>query len=262
MAEIIKYKAAEVAFHIKHDIREIPSGKTYGNESIDKSKTHENYSLIKRGKNAKEINSYRKQIEKEIFKYNRKDLVHAVEVVVQCPIDCSEPQKEAFFQETYNYIVEQLPMGERCVFVAEVHRDEKHFSPDGEMISKDHLHLMYIPAVPDTKHAGYEFKLCADALTKRSNLKAFHPGLQRYLDNAGIKATVYGGKSAGKTLALSASQLKELTNKTGVVIDKSFSFDQLVEIIKENEQLKQKIKDMEVIKERSNVWEKDLTIEF
>lgn len=262
MAEITKFKAAEVAFHIKHDLREIPDGKSFGNEAIDKEKTHLNYSLIDRGKNAAEVNNYRKQIEKEIFMYKRKDLVHAVEVVVQCPKDCPEEQKEAFFQESYNYIVSQLPMGEKCVFVAEVHRDEKHFSPDGEMISKDHLHVMYIPAIPDTKHDGYEYRLCADALTKRGQLQKFHPGLQKHLNQAGINATVYTGKSDGKKIGLSVSQLKEITKQTGVVIDKALTLDNLIEIINENQQLKLQIKELEKVNERTNVWKQDVDIEF
>ena len=235
MAEITKFGASEVAFHIKHDLREIPEGKDYGNESIIPEKSKDNYSLLDRCQTAAEANKYRKQIEKECFSYNRKNLVHAVEVVVQCPADCPPEQKEAFFRESYNYICSTLPMGERCVFVAEVHVDEKHYSPTGEMISKDHLHVMYVPGVPDTKHDGFEYKLCADELTKRAKLREFHPGLQAHLDSQGIKATVYSKKEGdGKTIGLSVKQLKEITEKTGLKIDKSITVDQLAEILKVN----------------------------
>lgn len=235
MAEITKFGASEVSFHIKHDLREIPPGKDYGNESIIPEKSSENYSLLDRCKSAAEANKYRKQIEKECFSYNRKNLVHAVEVVVQCPVDCPPEQKEAFFRETYNYICSTLPMGERCVFVAEVHVDEKHYSPTGEMISKDHLHVMYVPGVPDTKHDGFDFKLCADELTKRAKLREFHPGLQSHLDSKRIKATVYRKKEGdGKTIGLSVKQLKEITEKTGLKIDKSITVEQLAEILKVN----------------------------
>ena len=235
MAEITKFGASEVAFHIKHDLREIPEGKDYGNESIIPEKSKDNYSLLDRFQTAAEADKYRKQIEKECFSYNRKNLVHAVEVVVQCPADCPPEQKEAFFRESYNYICSTLPMGERCVFVAEVHVDEKHYSPTGEMISKDHLHVMYVPGVPDTKHDGFDYKLCADELTKRAKLREFHPGLQSYLDSHGIKATVYSKKEGdGKTIGLSVKQLKEITEKTGLKIDKSITVDQLAEILKVN----------------------------
>lgn len=235
MAEITKFGASEVAFHIKHDLREIPEGKDYGNESIIPEKSKDNYSLLDRCQTAAEANKYRKQIEKECFSYNRKNLVHAVEVVVQCPADCPPEQKEAFFRESYNYICSTLPMGERCVFVAEVHVDEKHYSPTREMISKDHLHVMYVPGVPDTKHDGFDYKLCADELTKRAKFREFHPGLQAHLDSHGIKATVYSKKEGdGKTIGLSVKQLKEITEKTGLKIDKSITVDQLAEILKVN----------------------------
>lgn len=53
-----------------------------------------------------------------------------------------------------------------------------------------------------------------------------HPSLQAALDKAGIKATVYQKKSGdGKTVPLTVKQLKEITNKTGVVIDHSLTVD-------------------------------------
>lgn len=230
--EITKFQGSEVAFHIRHDLRELPNEKSYGNESINPDLTKNNYSLVNRGKTAAEVNQYRKQIEKEIFHYNRKNLVHACECVIQCPADCPPEQKEAFFRESYKYFVSTLPMGDRCVFVAQVHTDERHFAPDGSMISKAHLHIMYVPGVPDTKHAGYKFKLCADQLTKKAKLRELHPGLQRHLDDCGIKATVYRKKSGdGKAIHLSVSQLKEITAKTGIVLKNGVTVDTLSQIL-------------------------------
>lgn len=236
MAEITKFRAEEVVYHIRHDLRELSSGSSYGNTAITPSLSNHNYSLLKdRCQTAKEANQYRKEIEKECFKYNRKNLIHAVEVVVQCPSDCPPEQHKQFFQETYNYICSTLPMGDRCVFTAQIHVDEQHFTPSGEMISKEHLHLMYVPAVPDQKHAGFSYRLCADQLTKKAELRKFHPGLQDHLDQAGIKATVYRGKkSAGKTIALSVAQMKELTEKTGIKIEHSLTVDELATILSQN----------------------------
>lgn len=233
--EITKFQSSEVSFHIRHDLRELPSQKNYGNESIDPDLTKNNYSLVKRGKTSAEVNRYRKELEKEIFHYNRKNLVHSCEAVIQCPADCPPEQKEAFFRESYNYFVSTLPMGERCVFVAQVHTDEKHFAPDGSMLSKDHLHIMYVPGVPDTKHDGYAYKLCADQLTKKAKLRALHPGLQKHLDECGIKATVYRKKNSdGKTIPLSVNQLKELTKRTGIKLDHPLSVEELSQIINSN----------------------------
>lgn len=258
MAELIKFGASEVLAHIRHDLREIPSGKFYGNESIDLSLSSGNYSLLEgRCQTAVEANEYRKKIEKNLFQYHRKNLIHAVEIVLQCPGDCPEEQKADFFKESYQYICSTLPMGERCVFVAEVHVDERHFSPAGEMISKDHLHVMYVPAVPDKKHEGFEYRLCADELTKKARLKAFHPGLQKHLDEAGIKATVYRKKeSDGKTIPFSISQLKEITEKTGIVFDHSLTTDELSTILNSNRLQKTQIKELQ-----SELNRKDTEIE-
>lgn len=236
MAELTKFGGTEIFAHLKHDLRELPPGKSYGNEDIDPSLTKENYSLLEgRCRNANEANQYRKSIEKEIFKYKRKNLVHAVEICVQCPSDCPAEQKSDFFRETYRYICSTLPMGERCVFVAQVHKDERKHSPTGELISKDHLHVMYVPGVADKKHGGFEYKLCADQLTKKTRLKEFHPGLQKHLDQTGIHATVYRKKDTdGKSVALSVKQLKELTNLTGIVLDHNLTIEELAMILNTN----------------------------
>lgn len=238
MAEITKWGASQVLPIIRHNMRHLEDGNSGGNDAIKPELTSQNYSLIDRGKTCKEINQYRKNIEKECFKYNRKNLVHAVEVVVQCPADCPPEQKEAFFRESFEHICEGLPMGKRCVFVAEVHADERVYAPDGTLISKDHLHVMYVPAVPDTKHDGFNYRLCADELTKRAKLQAFHPALQKRLDEKGIKATVYQKKDGdGKTIGLSVKQLKEITQKTGIQIDKSITVDDLAKIMSNNAEL-------------------------
>ena len=233
MAEITKFSAAEVFHHIKHDLRELPPKKQYGNENINRSLTRENYSLLEdRCRTANEANIYRKEIEKEVFKYNRKNLIHAIEICVQCPADCPPEQHTDFFEETYNYICSTLPMGNKCVFIAQVHKDERKYSPDGNLISKDHLHVMYVPAVKDTKHDGYEYRLCADQLTRKAKLKEFHPGLQKHLDDVGIQATVYRKKEGdGKSIGLTVTQLKAITKNTGIVLDHDLTFDEIKAVV-------------------------------
>lgn len=251
MAELIKYKSHEALTHIRHDMRELPIGKlVYGNKSIDTSLSDQNYSLIRRGNNASEINRYRKDIEKKLFKYGRQDLVHAVELVIQCPEDCFPSQERDFFEASYEYAVKHFTSGEEFVVLAEVHKDEHTFItlPDGTKkdISKSHLHLMWVPGVPDQKHKGYDYKLCADQQTKRATLKSFHPGLQKHLEDKGIQATVYRKKSKdGKTIPLSVKQLKEITNKTGITIKKSLTIDELADILKVNQDIEIKDKELQ-----------------
>lgn len=245
--ELTKYGATEILAHIKHDLRQLPEGKSYRNESVDPELSGENYSLIDRGKTAAEVNKYRKDFEKEIFKYNRKNLVHAVELVIQCPSDCPPEQHEAFFQTAFNWYCDNyLPAGKDCVFVAEVHKDEHKWveTPEGlKDISKEHLHIAYVPAVPaGEKHPDFEYRLNADALTKRAVLQKMHPSLQAELDAKGIPATVYKKKSGdGKTVPLSVKQLKEITEKTGVVIDHTLSVEELGAILSKNIELSQKV---------------------
>lgn len=253
MAEITKWQSTQILPVLKHNMRNLSDGNISGNDAIDPSLTPNNYDLINRGSTCTEINQYRKDIEKQCFKYNRKNIVHALEMVIQCPSDCSSEQEDIFFREAYNYVCSTLPMGERCIFAAQVHKDEKYYSPAGELLSKDHLHIMYIPAVPDTKHEGFDYKLCADDLTKRAKLKAFHPGLQAHLDSKGIHATVYQKKeSSGKTISLSVQQLKELTELTGVSFQKTFTLNDLAAIVAENQTLKKEIASLKRELEKKN----------
>ena len=250
--ELTKFSTGgEILAHIKHDMRQIPEGKSYGNESVDTELSKTNYSLIDRGKTATDVNQYRKDFEKECFKYNRKNLVHSVELVIQCPSDCPQEQHEAFFQTSFDwYCKNYLPAGKDCVFVAEVHRDEHKFITTFENgkevqkdISKEHLHIMYVPAVPaGEKHPEFKYRLNADQLTKRAVLRDMHPSLQKELEEKGIQGTVYSKKNSdGKTIGLSVKQLKEITEKYGITIDHSITVDELAQIMTKNVELTNKV---------------------
>lgn len=245
--ELTKYGGTEILAHIKHDLRQLPEGKSYGNESVDTTLSGRNDSLIDRGKTAAEVNKYRKDFESKIFKYNRKNLIHAVELVIQCPSDCPPEQHETFFQTAFDWYCDNyLPAGKDCVFVAEIHRDEHKWveTPEGlKDISKEHLHIAYVPVVPaGEKHPDFEYRLNADSLTKRAVLREMHPSLQAELDSKGIQATVYKKKSGdGKTVPLSVKQLKEITEKTGIVIDHSLTVEELGAILSKNVELNQKV---------------------
>lgn len=218
MARIEKYSTG-ITQIIRHNIREFPDGHCYTNEHVDLSKSQDNYSLIRRGSTAKEIDEYRKEIESECFRYNRKNLIHANEVVCTLPADCPPEQERQFFEETYNYICSTLPMGERCIFLAEVHADEGTILKDGKTVVQGakHMHVMYVPAVPDRKHDDYDYKLCSDELTKRSVLKQWHPNYQAWLDDAGVHATVASGITSGSGISVKA--MKEITQQTGLSLD-------------------------------------------
>ena len=92
MASMDKH-GADTLYFIRHNMRELPPDKTPSNVEIDPERTKDNYSIISRGKTAEEVNDYRKQIESEIFHYNRKNLVRSVEVVITLPTDCPPEQE-------------------------------------------------------------------------------------------------------------------------------------------------------------------------
>lgn len=229
MADIMKHSNDTINF-IRHNMRELPNGKSYGNTSVNTKLSKNNYSLIDRGKTADEINNYRKNIENQLYRFKRKNAVKSIEVVIQKPDDCND--EKLFFKECFNYVVSTLPMGEKSVFMAEVHKDE-HKIVNGVDISKPHLHIMYVPAVKDNKHKEYDFKLCADDLTKKENFKSFHPGLQKWLDEKGVKGTILNKYKTGKAFKLAVAQLKEFTDSTGVVIDGSKTLDELAALCKQ-----------------------------
>ena len=238
MAEIKKFTSG-IGNRIGHNKREIPPGKSYQNKDIKPELSKYNISIFSRGTKA-ETEKYRKQLEKTIFKYNRKNLIHACEFVIQLPYDCPKEQQHDFSKECLNFLKEKyLPAGEKCILSADVHRDEWKMAKDGTRISKDHMHVMFVPLVKDTKHPEYDFKLCADQLTKRAVFKSLHQNLQRYLDGKGIQATVVSKNPGdGKNIGLSVKQMKEITNKTGIVIDKPITVEEFAKILQENRDIK------------------------
>ena len=238
MARIEKYNTGIVGV-IKHNIREFKDGKCPTNMEVDPERSNENYSIIRRGETAKDIEKYRKKIEKECFHYNRKNLVHANEVVCSLPADCPPEQEHQFFEESYKYICSTIPMGERAVFLAEVHGDEGRVLKDGVTVVEGakHLHVMYVPAVKDSKHDGYDYRLCSDELTKRAVLKQWHPKYQKWMDDAGVSCTVASGVTSGK--GISVKSLKEITKETGL------SLEQIKDLEKQNNQLYEKLMEKE-----------------
>lgn len=241
--ELTKFQGEKILPIIRHNMRALPSGK-YGNTAIVPELSSQNEELVSRGKTPEEVNAYRKDLEKEIFKYNRKNLVHMVNVVIQCPYDCPPEEEERFFKLCHEFWVNRLPMGERCIIQSVIHRDEIVKSPAGKRISHNHLHLSFIPAVPDTEHEGYAYKLCADQLTKKSVLRNLHPELQAQINAAGLHATVYRKyKTEGKTLKLSVADLKKITEMTGGYFTGTVTVEDLADLIntsiRQNDTIKQ-----------------------
>ena len=85
----------------------------------------------------------------------------------------------------------------------------------------------------------HTMKLNSDALTSRKQLHAFHPGLQKYLDEHGLKCTVsYKSQGMERNIPYTVAEAKTVTRVTGL------SIDEMQDLLKENVQLKEKIKDL------------------
>lgn len=248
MARIEKYTTGIVGV-IKHNIREFKDGICPTNSDVDPDKLSDNYFIMRRGESAAEIEKYRKQIEAECFHYKRKNIVHANEVVCTLPADCPPDQERKFFEESYKYICSTLPMGEKCVFLAEVHADESK-------VGMKHMHVMYVPAVHnDTgKHEGYEYRLCSDQLTRRSVLLKWHDNYQSWLDQAGVNATVKNGATSGRGISVKA--MKEITKETGLTVQ------QIKDLDKENQRLlsEQHNRDAVIASDKAVIATKESTI--
>ena len=99
--EIKKFHSSEVLHVLRHNMRALPLNQHYGNENIDPVLSVQNEVIFAQGSTPEEINLYRKSLEKEVFCYNRKNLVKAIGIVIQLPDDCPPEQEEAFYRETH-----------------------------------------------------------------------------------------------------------------------------------------------------------------
>ena len=73
--------------------------------------------------------------------------------------------------------------------------------------------------------------------------------VQKALDKAGIQATVYKKKNKNgksRTISLSVEELKEITDKTGIVIDHSLTVEELGNILSKNIELTDTLKHLQM----------------
>ena len=120
------------------------------------------------------------------------------------------------------------------------------------------MHYLFIPAVENQKYmkptksgklteaAGYQEKLCAYELITKNHLRQFHPKLQKWIDEAGIKCTVHSGVTGGKNKTV--EQLKTETKE----LLKEREHSRTLEA--ENKALKEKLASYEKTKEKSSGW--------
>lgn len=248
MAAMEKYTDSQVLYKLKHVTRE--SGKLPSNIDIDPTLSGQNYSLAPpdRGTTARENKRYYNRRLKEVYKYGRTDINTAVQWVITAPKDLSAEQEKDFFTESYRYL--NSLYGEKNCIQCTVHIDEGVKDRFGNHVAgAHHMHYTFIPVVENKsfmkpnkkgniiKQNTFQEKVSSDALLNKRHLQQFHPNFQKWLDSAGIHATVYSGITGGKnrTVAELKTETKELLNAR----------EQIQSLKQENETLKETIKSLE-----------------
>ena len=98
---------------------------------------------------------------------------------------------------------------------------------------------------------SHRMKLNSDALTSRKQLHEFHPGLQKFLDERGIRCTVsYKSQGIDRELSYTVAEAKTVTRVTGL------SIEEIKGLEIENERLREQVKTLTKEIENSREHEK------
>ena len=197
MANYAKYTRGAIGHLTKHYERARGEDGQYikfGNQDIDVSKTHLNYNL------ASDYNQldFIHQRLSEVYCMKRKDVNVMCSWIVTAPQDLKLEQEKAFFQESYNFLIEKY--GQKNVISAYVHMDEK----------TPHMHFSFIPVVADPKHQQGE-KVSAKECVTKTDLQQFHEQLQQYLVERDIPCSILNDatKNGNRSIATLKRQSSE-----------------------------------------------------
>jgi len=193
MASVEKFSGASVRNILAHSDRKITEP---SNKDIDPSRSHLNYSVLVREQPPYDYYRARKQ---ELHCLHRDDVKLLCGWVLTAPRGLPEAQQEIFFKESYNFVSARY--GEINMVQAVVHKDES---------GQPHIHICFIPAVPDLKHGGE--KICANDVITRKDLITFHSDWQHYLDDLGIDAVVQSGITKTQGGNITVAEMKRQRN--------------------------------------------------
>ena len=170
MACAMKFSAGAVCNQLRHNRRTIEHS---SNRDIAPERLEHDYVLSPdRGMTEYDYFLQRKS---ELYCYNRDDVKVMVGWIVTAPQDLDPARYDDFFCASYDFLENRY--GKENVVQAIVHDDEG---------GQPHLHFCFIPVKEDPKHEqGY--KICANDVLDRRELRNFHPALQRYLDEHGLE---------------------------------------------------------------------------
>lgn len=170
VASVTKFTAGAVYNQLRHNLRQIAHS---GNPDIDPARLRQDY-VLSPDRGMSDYDYFRERLS-QLYVYGRDDVKVMAGWVVTAPQDLEQEQYDDFFLAVYDFLENRY--GEENVVQAVVHDDEG---------GQPHLHFCFIPVVEDKKHEeGY--KVCANDVLDRRELRNFHPDLQRYLDEHGLE---------------------------------------------------------------------------
>lgn len=205
MANVAKFSIGDCGHVCAHFERSVAPGH-YSNEDIDENKTKNNYNLCN-AERPGQVN-YIKQKLNEIPHANRKDLVCMCSVVLDAPKSLPDNMHEAFFQKSYEFLVDRygtvagFTNKEDVVVSCYRHMDE----------STDHMHFAFLP-VKGSPDGSQRF--CAKEVVCREDLKTLHQDLEKHLRENGIRAEILNGATQRDSMgrALSVREMKYRDHK-------------------------------------------------
>lgn len=201
MANLKKFNRAALSEMLGHYDRTKPSDKLIHNPELTKY----NYNLCEnKGSQLDIINSVigHKGKEKGWARYqNRADVKAMCTWCITMPADLDKSKQKQFFEECYKFLKERYGVNDgKNIVSAYVHVDE--VSP--------HMHFAFVPVVTDKKKGI--LRVSAKSRIAKGELKAFHPELQKHLEqalgcpvNVLNQATKEGNKSVEELRQLTAS---------------------------------------------------------
>lgn len=198
----------------------------FGNQEIDITKIQLNYNLATHQRLTQL--EFIKQRTSEVYCLNRKDVNVMCDWIVTKPKEVLEEEREKFFDETYKFLEKRY--GKENVISSYVHLDE----------STPHMHFAFVPITFDKKK-NY-FKVCANDIINRADLKTFHSDLSKHMQNVfqrdiGVlnQATEQGNKSIKELKAdsIAKNELEASKIIAKALIELDFINDSIVSLQRE-----------------------------
>lgn len=251
MAAKKTYTEAALIKYIGHLTQEGYYEHAPSNEEINMNLHHLNKNLTPEyGDSKRDIIKHYRERKKELYCFNRSDVVTALEWTITAPDALSEEERLQFFEASLSYIKEVY--GAENVITGFMHANEGIRDLNGKVLYGHwHAHYIVIPvtkiASPKPIHKNFTEKICNKEVCTLKHLKNWHKNFQDFCDkHLPFKAQVYmNGKTGG--LNRSVKEIKaetkyerehqkvlELENEIAVLKEKIHSLEQQKTVTKEH----------------------------